>query len=200
MAVCQRRLAISDRLWSITTRLGSFGSTLGLILQRDGGRLQPHRIDANATHWSMPWPNWATRSDGKLCLGAALALADEISSYGGMACWDKNARAGITLSISAMLATSDGTPSVRAGEELHYVSRKLKTGRQIGYMELEVWRGAPSDDQYFGSSSSSQPSLQPSSSSAELLAIGRHSKMLPFSAGAPLSLLLSRPLSARTRE
>ena len=51
---------------------------------------------------------------------------------------------------------------------LTYVSRRLKTGRQFGYMELEVWRGSPS--------------RQPQS--AELLAIGRHSKMLSATSNA----------------
>lgn len=187
--------------------MGSFGTTLGLTLQRDGGSLMPHRIDGAATHWSVPWPQWAARSDGKLCVAAALALADEISSYGGMACWDARGRAGLTLSISAALAPEHrgAVPSIEVGEELHIVSRKLKTGRQLGYMELEIWRGAPPDEAYYAAagtqpvtgapsataSSSSVPSPpRSSSSSSELLAVGRHSKML----AVPAPLLSSHSL------
>ena len=173
-AVCAQRLAAAESLWSITTRLGSFGTSLGLKLQRDGGRLTPVRIDSATSEWKMPWPTWAARSDGKVCLAVVLALADEISSYGGMACFDKKRRPGVTLSISGTLAArSNGeVPCVSGGEELHFVSRKLKTGRQLGHMELEIWRGAPS-------------------SSGQLLAVGRHSKMLSLPAPllSPISVL-----------
>ena len=172
--ICRRRLAVAERLWTVSTRLGSFGNTLGLVLQRDGGKLKPHRIDDRATHWSVPYPPWATRKDGRLCLATALALADEVSSYGGMACWDERGRPGITISISAMLADRTEPPRVSVGEELHFVSRKLKTGRQLGYMELEIWRGAPSDDAYYHAASASASAS--ASSSGELLAVGRHSK------------------------
>ena len=174
MQICGRRLAAAETMWRITTRLGSFGTTLGLILNRDGGKLTPRRIDDAATEWSVPWPQWASRSDGKLCLATALALADEVSSYGGMSCWDNRCRAGLTLSISARLVGHE-PPSVAPGEELHFVSRKLKTGRQLGYMELEVWRGSPSDEQYYHQTGNNASAA---SSSAELLAVGRHSKML----------------------
>ena len=192
MPICAQLLAVAETLWSVTSRYGSFGTALGLILQRDGGRLTPVRMDSAATEWQMPWPNWAARSDGKLCLATALALADEISSYGGMACWDKKRRAGLTLSISATLAgrSSGEVPSVASGEPLHFVSRKLKTGRQLGYMELEVWRGSPSDEQYYHASS---PASSSSSSSAELLAMGRHSKMLSL----PAPLLSTVSLAER---
>ena len=180
-AVCAHRLAAAESLWSITTRLGSFGTSLGLKLQRDGGRLTPVRIDSATSEWKMPWPTWAARSDGKVCLAVVLALADEISSYGGMACFDKKRRPGVTLSISGTLAArSNGeVPCVSGGEELHFVSRKLKTGRQLGHMELEIWRGAPS-------------------SSGELLAVGRHSKMLSLPAPllSPISVLESVGASA----
>lgn len=160
-AICPRLLSSCEALWIGTTRLGSFGSALGLILSRDGGKLTPKQIDATTTEWTCPYPAWAARPDGKLCLATALALADEISSYGGMACWDDRHRPGITISIAATLVGHRNlVPEVAPGEELTFVSRRLKTGRQLGYMELEVWRGSAS------------------SASSELLAVGRHSKML----------------------
>lgn len=107
-----------------------------------------------------------------------------------MACWDQKRRPGLTLSISATLAGDSGhVPNVAAGEELHFVSRKLKTGRQLGYMELEVWRGSPSDAQYFGGATGQATAGPSSASSAELLAVGRHLKMLAMP--APLLSLVT---------
>ena len=71
--------AASDAMWMLTPRLGSFGTLLGLLLPRDGGKLRLRQLDEQTSEWSLPWPAWACRQDGHVSLGAALAIADEIN-------------------------------------------------------------------------------------------------------------------------
>ena len=103
MAVSARLRSISEHLWLVTTRPGTFGSLLGLRLQRDGGPLRFQRLDESTSEVSVPLPEWAARRDGTLCLGAALALADEVSTYAGTALWDQRKRPGVTITISGQL-------------------------------------------------------------------------------------------------
>ena len=160
-AVNPRLARVADTMWLLTTRHGSFGTMLGLILPADGGRLRYRQLDDRQSVVTAPWPAWAARKDGALCLATALALHDEISTYGGMACWDARHRPGVSISIAGQLVGRGWTtPSVEPDEELSYVTRRLKAGRVLGYLELEIWRGEPGD------------------SSSELLAVGRHSKAM----------------------
>ena len=57
---CGKRFAQAYRAMQLE------GCVLGvLVLQRDGGKLQPLRLDGTASEWSVPWPEWASRADGK---------------------------------------------------------------------------------------------------------------------------------------
>ena len=161
MSVCPKLAKVADTLWLATTRHGSFGTLLGLVLRADGGGLRFHELNERQSIISCPWPRWAARADGALCLPTALAMHDEISTYGGMACWDARHRPGVSISIAGhLVGRGQQMPSVEADEELHFVSRRLKAGRQLGYIELEIWRGPPA------------------SAGVELLAVGRHCKSM----------------------
>ena len=133
MAVSARLRSISEHLWLVTTRHGTFGSLLGLRLQRDGGPLRFQRLDASTSEVSVPLPEWAARRDGTLCLGAALALADEVSTYAGTALWDQRKRPGVTITISGQLV---GRAQVAPGEELTIVTRPLKSGKSLAHVEM----------------------------------------------------------------
>ncbi|EOD14153.1 hypothetical protein EMIHUDRAFT_212187 [Emiliania huxleyi CCMP1516] len=149
--------AVAETLWLATTRVGSFGTLLGLTLPLDGGGLRFRQLDKEQSVLSLPLPDWSVRADGTLCLATALALHDEISTYGGMAPWDARHRPGVSISLSGRLV---GSALCDAGKALHFVTRPLKLGRTLGYLELEIWSG------------DGEP--------RDLLAVGRHCKALKF--------------------
>ena len=172
MAVSARLRSISEHLWLVTTRHGTFGSLLGLRLQRDGGPLRFQRLDAATSEVSVPLPAWAARRDGTLCLGAALALADEVSTYAGTALWDQRKRPGVTITISGQLV---GRAQVAPGEELTIVTRPLKSGKSLAHVEMDVMRG----DELLMSGRHSK-FMSPSSRILQVLELFGHPYLYPF--------------------
>ena len=66
-------------------------NSLGVRLPVDGGSLSVDNFDCTKTKEisvTLPWPAWLCRPDGQLCLASALAISDEVSTF-GMAAWDK---------------------------------------------------------------------------------------------------------------
>ena len=143
---------------------------LGVRLPVDGGSLSVDKFDCTKTKEisvTLPWPAWLCRPDGQLCLASALAISDEVSTF-GMAAWDKSLRPGVSVVLSGQRETM--TSTIEAGEEITFHSRLIKEGATLAWIHLECRRGD------------------------ELLATGRHLKFQPT--GLPPGWqLLSHPLA-----
>lgn len=155
---------VADSLWLITTRHGSFGTPLGLVLARDGGELRFRRLAADSTVVTAPYPAWAARTDGALCLPTTLALADEISTYAGFALWDERHRPGVSISLSGQLVGHKQVlPRVQPNEELTFLTRRVRSGATLGHAEIEVWRCGDGEDavEVRAESAPAQPRTRP---------------------------------------
>jgi len=157
-------------LFRMTSRSSSFGGTLlGLRFAETGGAAAIDHLDATSISVLLPWPAWLCRDDGQLCLSAALAIADETSTF-GMASWDKQLRPGVSVSLSGERTTSSSSSAaIEAGETITFASRLSKGGASLAWIDLEVLRGD------------------------ELLITGRHLKFQP-SGLPPGWSIISHPL------
>lgn len=155
--------SIAHSFWTANTRFGTFGSPLGLVLAQDGGELRFRRLTATTSEVTVPYPAWAARPDSALCLPTALALADETSTFAGFALWDHHRhRPGVSISLSGQLVGHGlRLPRVEPGEQLTFLTKRLRSGRTLGHAEIEVWRGGGGV-----------------AASSELLLSGRHSKLM----------------------
>jgi acyl-coenzyme A thioesterase PaaI-like protein len=174
---------ITRELFRVTGQTNSFGAAfLGLRFAETGGSCTVDHFDSSSISVTVPWPAWLLRADGQLCLAGALAIADETSTF-GMAAWDKQIRAGVSVSLSGQRCTSSSSSSsssssfsspkpIEAGERITFASRLIKGGANLAWIHLEARR-----EQCGG----------------ELLAVGRHLKFQP-SGQPPGWALASHPL------
>lgn len=97
------RAAISELFWhfSSKSRDGWFGHLLGLRLPRFGGRLDIRDVGPESSEIAATVPPWLCNADGRVCLAAAVALFDEISTFGGVVPWDHRWRPGASVQLSA---------------------------------------------------------------------------------------------------
>lgn len=154
----------------VGARRGAFGANhLGLRLPLDGGKLVVNELTATSFSASLQWPAWLCRADKRLCLAAALAANDELSTF-AMGRWDKLHRPGVSVTLSSQLEAPQA--EVTAGESLTFASSLIKGGHSLAWVHLEVWKGT------------------------ELLATGRHLKFQPAGNPPGWSLMSYRPLRA----
>ena len=157
-------------MYSARARAGHFGLLLGLKPPRDGGDVRLRRCATHETEVSVRWPAWLCRDDGALCLGGALAMADEITTFAGLCLFDRRARPGLTIGLSGTLAGGP-LPAVNAGDEITFVTRPIKIGASLGFVGFDVLHGD------------------------RLIASGRHTKYLsPPGLGFRLAALANAPL------
>lgn len=130
------------RMTSLTESFG--GAFLGLRLPETGGGVDAatvDHLDSSSIAVTLPWPAWLTRADGQICLAAALALADETSTF-GMGSWDKHIRPGVSVSLSGQRATTGrAAATITPGEKITFASRLMKGGSTLAWVHLEVRRG-----------------------------------------------------------
>ena len=145
------------RMTSLTDSFG--GAFLGLRLPETGGGADAatvDHLDSSSIAVSLPWPAWLAREDGQICLAAALALADETSTF-AMGSWDKQIRPGVSVSLNGQRATAVGAAAtITPGERITFASRLMKGGSTLAWVHLEARRG-----------------------NGELLVSGRHLKFQP---------------------
>jgi hypothetical protein len=101
MSVDLRRRALVFWKYSARSKAGTFGRLLGLHPREDGGLLDIREITSDRSVIATVIRPWCCRSDGRLCLSAAVALFDEISTYGGTVVWDRSARPGVSIQLAA---------------------------------------------------------------------------------------------------
>ena len=80
-------------------------------------------------------PRWLCNADGRICLAAALALFDEVSTFAGVVPWDRQWRPGATVQLSAQAYRP---LDVGAGQELVFKTRKVKMGKTLAYVDGNI--------------------------------------------------------------
>ena len=128
-------------LFRMTSRSNSFGAAfLGLRVPEAGGGANAATVshmDSTSIAVSLPWPAWLSRADGQMCLAAALAIADETSTF-GMAAWDAQLRPGVSVSLSGHRTAA---AKIDPGEKITFASRLIKGGATLAWIDLKVFRG-----------------------------------------------------------
>lgn len=134
----------AHELWwlgSNRSPLGHFGKLLGLRLPADGGKLELCRLEGDSSVVVVPYPDmFGHQEGGAFRLGTAIAMADEISTFAGMAMWDRRARPGVSIALSAQLS-SGPVPRVSPGDLMTFETRLVKAGEQLGFLSFEVRLG-----------------------------------------------------------
>ena len=125
-------------MFRFSARANSFGANmLGLRLADDGGAVHVDRFDSDGFALTLPWPAWLSRPDGRVCLASALAICDEVTTF-GMAAYDPKHRPGVSVTLSAQ---RESDAAVEPGEEMTVASRTIKAGQTLAWMHFEVSRG-----------------------------------------------------------
>ena len=122
-------------LFRISSRNKAFGANfLGVRLPIDGGAMSVDEFSKTSIAVTLPWPEWLCRTDKQVDLAAALAIQDEVSTF-GMCTWDKLHRPGVSVTLSAQRAAS---AEIAAGEPITFASRLIKGGHSLAWIHLEV--------------------------------------------------------------
>jgi len=97
------RAAVAELFWHFSNKSpdGWFGHLLGLRLPRFGGHLDIRQVDAASSEIASTVPAWLCGQDGRVGLAGAVALFDEISTFGGVVPWDQGWRPGASVQMSA---------------------------------------------------------------------------------------------------
>jgi len=88
---CIHIQSVAEIFWRFASSspYGWFSYHLGLRLPQEGGSLDIRRIDETSSLISSTVPPWLCNADGRVCLAGAMALVDEVSTYGAIVPWDK---------------------------------------------------------------------------------------------------------------
>ncbi|MGB1593115.1 MAG: hypothetical protein ACPIOQ_10210 [Promethearchaeia archaeon] len=118
---------------------GWFGYHLGLRLAEFGGTLDIRRVDALESEVATTVPKGMCNPDGRVCLAAAVALADEVSTFAGVVPWDKRCRPGASVQLSAQAYRP---LDVAAGEQLVFGTKKVKMGANLAYVDVNIFNAS----------------------------------------------------------
>lgn len=104
-------------------------------------------------------PAWCAREDGRAPVGALLAILDQCSTFGGLAEFHSQGRAGLSVSLSGSVVDGKAAPCLGADAPLVVETKLLKCGKTLAFLDVLVRCGETD----------------------ELLLRGRHSKFLKLS-------------------
>ncbi|KAJ1456902.1 hypothetical protein M885DRAFT_563514 [Pelagophyceae sp. CCMP2097] len=153
-------------LYSARSKAGFYGPRhLNLVLNDDerGGSVEwDSKSGASSVRTTLP--PWCARRDGKPPLGALIAIFDEVSTYAGVARYDRAGRPGVSVKLSARVAAD--APQLPPGAPLRIETRNVKTGKTLAFVDVEVRCGATD----------------------RLVATGQHVKFLPMGLAVEIAM------------